>query len=112
MSQVRIDLLTRVKAASSTWAKPLDYDPIVVDREIRRLVALGKPKEALAYYDTTVNNHGIEGLVTKSYSREWLYSNTGEPYDATLILHPDGYLRVGCWGDIAERNSGLQPFTP
>lgn len=94
------------------------FDPSKVAGEIRRLIKLGKPKLALRYYDKIVGNHGIEGLVQWERGRpgvarrEWLYSNTGETYAATLILHPGGSIRVGCWGDIGERVSNLDCWTP
>lgn len=112
MSTVRLDLLRHLKAASARWATPLDYDPDTVEREICRLVRLGRPKAALVYFDKTVGNHGIEGLTNKSYTRDYLYSNTGETYDATLILYPDGCLRVGNWGDLAEAGYVSIWYTP
>ena len=110
--------LEAVKAKSQTWRSPLDYDPGVVAGEIIRLIKIGKPRAALRYYDQQVQNSGIEGLVKWNPRRigeadkEWLYSNTGETYDATLILHPGGTVKIGCWGDIAERYSNLDTFTP
>ena len=94
------------------------FDPSKVAGEIRRLIKLDRPKLALRYYDQTVGNHGIEGLIQWEpgrfgvAKREWLYSNTGETYAATLIMHPGGSIRIGCWGDIAERVSNLDCWTP
>lgn len=109
--------LTALKEATAKHAHPLTYDPVAVAAEIRRLHKAGKPRAALAYYDTTVGNHGIEGLILRipgvfsRVAREWLYSNTGETYDTTLILSR-GSLWLGCWGDIAERYPALDTFTP
>lgn len=110
--------LEEIKTRSAGRHAPLTFHAGEVAGEIRRLIKLGKPRAALRYYDQQVGNHGLEGLVKwdryhcGQADKEWIYSNTGDSYDATLILHPGGRVKIGSWGDIAEHQGNLDTFTP
>lgn len=56
-----------------------------------------------------VGTHGVEALHHPRSSNpegapSWEYLNAGDPYATTLIYtRATDTLRIGCWGDIAER---------
>lgn len=50
--------------------------------------------------DEILNTHGVEYFSTNKSSV--YYCNAGDTY-ATTIMRVNGRYRVGCWGDIAER---------
>lgn len=69
------------------------YNPPAT-REIRRRVI-----------DALLDTHGVEHLgIHRRTDEHVYYCNTGDPYDATLIFHGRN-LRIGCWGDLVERNT-------
>ena len=47
--------------------------------------------------------HGVEGFTIRR-GGECLYLNAGDTYTPTLVRYGASY-RVGCWGDIAEREA-------
>lgn len=65
---------------------------------------------ALHAIDTILGTHGVEplGNVSLRDGPPYEYCNAGDPYVATLIYTRDtDTLRIGCWGDIVERDSSL-----
>lgn len=51
-----------------------------------------------------IETHGVEYLGQhKRTGSQIEYCNAGDVY-ATTILFEGDHLRVGCWGDLAERN--------
>lgn len=61
---------------------------------------------ALHAIDVLLGTHGVESLghVSMHDGPPYEYCNAGDPYTTTLIYHRDAdALRIGCWGDIAEK---------
>lgn len=47
---------------------------------------------------------GVEHLGKRKGNREHVYyCNAGDPYSTTVLFDGE-HLRVGCWGDLVERN--------
>jgi hypothetical protein len=62
---------------------------------------------ALHAIDVILGTHGVEPLGEPPSFRDgppYEYCNAGDTYATTLIYHraPDA-LRIGCWGDLAEK---------
>jgi hypothetical protein len=65
-----------------------------------------RPNDAditMSVADAVLDTFGVEGWVNPSnYTEGVSYCNTGDSYDATLILGPDGEFYVGGWADAHE----------
>lgn len=104
--------LDALKKKSANTAAPLTFQSSDVATAIRDAAKAGKGRKALRIYDVAVNNTGLEGLAYVSSVRtSWIYSNAGETYADTLILHPGRCIMIGNWGSIAERFANLETFT-
>ena len=88
-----------------TWryARSCYHDPFL-SRMWRRSIVLHA-------IDRILGTHGVEAL---RHPRDgeldaprWEYLNAGDPYATTLLYtRATDTLRIGCWGDIAERLPG------
>jgi hypothetical protein len=63
---------------------------------------------ALRGMDRVLGTHGVESFEVPGNSMpvypSFEYLNAGDAYAATLVYHHHARaIRVGCWGDIAER---------
>lgn len=61
---------------------------------------------ALHAMDVILGTHGVEALDDDNsmHAPDIEYLNAGDPYVTTLLYHrPVDALRIGCWGDIAEK---------
>lgn len=62
---------------------------------------------ALRAMDEILETHGVETIGKAPDFRSpppYEYLNAGDPYATTLIYtHATDTLRIGCWGDIADR---------
>jgi hypothetical protein len=54
--------------------------------------------------DKLADTHGVEHLgIHRRTGLHVYYCNAGDTYAATVLFHGKS-LRVGCWGDLVERN--------
>lgn len=76
-------------------------------REVWHTVA--NRKNAREQIDALIGTHGVEYLGTNKRTGDAVYyCNAGDAY-ATTVIFQGLHMRVGCWGDLIERNTVREP---
>ena len=110
-----IRLLTSVAGDGDLLKQAVDlYAPVATVRYVRQLHSspyrsqIWRVTVVLHALDIILGTHGVEALgpdVGGPNPPPFEYLNSGDPYATTLIYtRATDTLRIGCWGDIAERH--------
>lgn len=79
----------------------LEQVPVCAEHVARCYHAPATSVLRLMALDALADTCGVESFQTRRGA--WVsYLNAGDTYSTTLLYH-NGTYRVGCWGDIAER---------
>ena len=90
------------------------YAPVATQKYVRQLHSspyrsqIWRVAVVLHAINAIIGTHGVEALgpdVGGPNPPPFEYCNAGDPYATTLIYtRATDTLRIGCWGDIAERH--------
>ena len=98
---------TCASAANLETIKDVTPDDAAAIRNTWRTVK--NRAEARAAINAILRTHGAEYLGQHKRSGESVYyCNAGDAYAATVLFHGLN-LRVGCWGDMVEKNLIREP---
>lgn len=115
-AQVRVIRLLAALAGDGTLLKQAVslYAPMATVQYVRQMHSspyssqMWRVTVVLHAIDDILGTHGVEALgpdVGGSNPPPYEYLNSGDTYGTTLIYtRATDTLRIGCWGDIAERH--------
>ena len=86
------------------------HDPEEKYAEARRILqGPDRPDRKMRELDELLNTHGVETFPPYPSDEEYLYLNTGESYEPTVMYSvPENKFFVASWGDVAEQHSAEQ----